>query len=71
MNNNKSQQYRKGRMGNVLLVLGMFLIVFAPSALAQNAKHKKLRKSLRETIAVVDSLRLQMRHAADHGYMLQ
>lgn len=58
-------------MWNTLLILVMFLIVFAPSAFAQNANHKKPRKSLRETIAVVDSLRLRMRYAADHGYMLQ
>ena len=65
-----SQQHKRAWIRNVI-VLTIFLLNATLSAFAQNAKPKRQRKSLRETIAVVDSLRLQMRYAADHGYMLQ
>ena len=63
-----SKQHKRAWIRNVI-VLTIFLLNATLSAFAQNAKPKRQRKSLRETIAVVDSLRLQMRYAADHGYM--
>ena len=54
----------------VCLVVGL-LLLFPADLSAKKKKRRTLRQRTERLLGVADSLRLRMRYAADHGYMLQ